>query len=105
LRRGGALNAFAGTAEGTTIPLDLRRLHYDEWRLTGSFGVAPQHLQRALDLLSHSRVDVGPLITGRFPFAEAPAAVEHMARQVGMKAVVMFESAPAESAGRGSSQD
>lgn len=92
IRRGGALNAFAGTAEGTTMPLDLRRLHYDEWRITGSFGVAPQHLQRALDLITQGQVDVGPLITGRFPFAEAPAAVEHMARQLGMKAVVMFES-------------
>ena len=114
LRRGGAFNAFAGTAEGTTIPLDLRRLHYDEWRITGSFGAAPQHLQRSLDLLSSGQIDVGPLITGRFPFAEAPAAVEHMARQVGMKAVVMFESDPAspvkstgrstESAGRSSRQ-
>lgn len=91
LRRGGAFNAFAGTAEGTTLPLDLRRLHYDEWRLTGSFGVAPRHLQRALGLLSSGQVDVSPLITGRFPFAEAPAAIDHMARQVGMKAVVTFE--------------
>ncbi len=91
LRRGGAFNAFAGTAEGTTLPLDLRRLHYDEWRLTGSFGVAPDHLQRALHLLSSGQVDVGPLITGRFPFSQAPAALEHMARQVGMKAVVTFE--------------
>ncbi len=98
LRRGGALNAFAGTAEGTTMPLDLRRLHYDEWRITGSFGVAPQHLRRALDLLSQGQVNVGPLITGRFPFAEAPAAIEHMARQIGMKAVVLFESAPADPA-------
>jgi L-iditol 2-dehydrogenase len=95
LRRGGAFNAFAGTPTGTNMPLDLHGLHYDEWRLTGSFGVAPQHLQRALDLLSSGQVDVGPLITGRFPFAEAPVAVEHMARQIGMKAVVMFESDPA----------
>ena len=93
LRRGGAFNAFAGTAEGTTLPLDLRRLHYDEWRITGSFGVAPHHLRKALELLSSGHVDVSPLITGRFPFADAPLAVEHMAKQVGMKAVVMFESA------------
>lgn len=93
LRRGGAFNAFAGTATGTSMPLDLHGLHYDEWRITGSFGVAPQHLQRALDLLSRGQVNVDPLITGRFPFAEAPAAIEHMAHQVGMKAVVVFESA------------
>jgi L-iditol 2-dehydrogenase len=91
LRRGGALNAFAGTPEGTTMPLDLHRLHYDEWRLTGSFGAAPQHMRQALHLLSRGQVRVAPLITGRFPFDETPAAIEHMARQVGMKAVVVFE--------------
>lgn len=91
LRRGGVLNMSAGTPEGTTVPLDLRRLHYDEWRITGSFGVAPARLRQALSLLSEKRVNVAPLITGRFPFAQAAEAVEQMAEMVGMKAVVLFE--------------
>jgi len=56
-----------------------------------SFGVAPAHLKRALDLLSRGQVNVAPLITGRFAFAQAPAAIERMAKMVGMKAVVLFE--------------
>jgi L-iditol 2-dehydrogenase len=91
LRRGGRLNMFAGTSEGTSVPLDLRRLHYDEWTLTGSFGAAPQHLKRALELITSGQVDVSPLITGRYPFDQATEAIEHMASLAGMKAVVAFE--------------
>jgi len=91
LRPGGALNVFAGMPEGSSLSVDLRRLHYQQWRLTGSFGAAPQHLRQALHFLCCGQVNVVPLITGRFPFAEAPSAVEHAARQMGMKAVVLFE--------------
>jgi L-iditol 2-dehydrogenase len=91
LRRGGAFNMFAGTSEGTGMSLDLKKLHYDEWRLTGSFGAAPTHLQKAIDLLSAGSVDVAPLITGRFPFERSLDAVDHMMGLIGMKAVVLFE--------------
>jgi L-iditol 2-dehydrogenase len=91
LRRGGILNAFAGVANETTVPLDLRRLHYDELRITGSFGAAPQHLRQALYLLSRGQVYAAPLVTGRFSFEDTPIAIEHSASQIGMKAVVVFE--------------
>ena len=91
LRRGGRLNMFAGTSEGTTVALDMRRLHYDEWTLTGSFGAAPSHLRRALELIASNQVDVAPLITGRFPFDRALEAIDEMASQAGMKVVVTFE--------------
>lgn len=91
LRRGGQFNMFAGTAEGTQMPLDLRRLHYDELTLTGSFGAAPSHLKRALDLIVSGQVDLSPLITGRYSFDMALDALDHMATQAGMKAVVLFE--------------
>lgn len=91
LRRGGILNAFAGVADETVVPLALRRLHYDELRITGSFGAAPQHLRQALELLSRGQVNISPLITGHFSFEDTPAAIEHSASQVGMKAVVVFD--------------
>jgi L-iditol 2-dehydrogenase len=91
LRRGGILNVFAGVPGETMVPLDLRRLHYDELRITGSFGAAPQHLSQALCLLSRGQVNAAPLITGCFSFEQTPAAIEHAANQVGMKAVVVFQ--------------
>jgi len=91
LRAGGVLNVFAGVPEGTSLPLDLRRLHYEQLHLTGSFGVGPTHIARALRLLTNGQVNGAPLITGRFPFERTPEAVAYAAGQVGLKAVVIFE--------------
>jgi L-iditol 2-dehydrogenase len=91
LRPGGTLNAFAGVPKGTEIKLDLRRLHYQQFHLTGSFGVGPEHLAQALHLIQSGLVDTGPLITGRFAFAEAPDAVAYAANRTGLKAMVLFD--------------
>jgi L-iditol 2-dehydrogenase len=90
LRPGGVLNAFAGVPQGTTLPLDLRRLHYEQWHLTGSFGLAPAHLERALELLANGQAKVEPLITATFAFEEIPAAMDYALRMQGLKAVVLF---------------
>lgn len=92
VRPGGVVNAFAGVPEGTTIPLDVRRLHYQQIHLTGSFGVGPVHLQRALDLLSSGRVATSPLITAQFSFDRAQEALNYAANRVGLKAVVKFNA-------------
>ncbi len=92
LRRGGVLNAFAGVPEGTTIPLDLRQVHYGQIRITGSFGVGPYHVAQALRLLASGQVDFAPLVTATFPFGEASEAVAYAMNQVGLKAVVVFEA-------------
>ena len=91
LRPGGVLNAFAGVPQGTTVTLDLRQLHYQQIHLTGSFGVGPEHVEQALRLLSGGQIDAQPLITSIFPFERTVEAVAHVADQVGLKAVVVFE--------------
>ncbi|MCC7361564.1 MAG: zinc-binding dehydrogenase [Anaerolineales bacterium] len=96
VRPGGTVNAFAGVPKGTTIPLDVRRLHYEQIHLTGSFGVGPEHLARALHLLATGRVDASLLISARFPFAQTPAAVAYAADRVGLKAMVIFDGQPVE---------
>ena len=91
LRRGGTLNIFAGVPQGTTIPLDLRQVHYGQIRITGSFGVGPYHVAQALRLLASRQVDFAPIVTATFPFEEAPQAVAYAMDRVGLKAVVVFE--------------
>ena len=92
LRRGGALNIFAGVPEGTTIPLDLRQVHYGQIRITGSFGVGPYHVAQALRLLTSGQVDLAPIVTATFSFEESPEAIAYAMNQVGLKAVVLFEA-------------
>jgi len=92
LRRGGTLNVFAGVPEGTTIPLDLRQVHYGQIRITGSFGVGPYHVAQALRLLVSGQVDAAPLVTATFPFEETPEAIAYAMNQVGLKAIVVFEA-------------
>jgi L-iditol 2-dehydrogenase len=90
LRPGGVLNAFAGVPQDTILPLDLRRLHYEQWLLTGSFGLAPVHLERALRLLASGQAQAGPLITATFAFEDIQAAMDYALEMQGLKAVVLF---------------
>jgi len=92
VRAGGAVNAFAGVPPGTTVELDLRKLHYEQYHLTGSFGVGPAHMAKALRFLESGRIDVSPIITARFSFEEASDAVAYAAKRTGLKAVVLFGS-------------
>jgi threonine dehydrogenase-like Zn-dependent dehydrogenase len=90
LRSGGVLNAFAGVPEGTSVPLDLRQVHYRQIHITGSFGVGPYHMAQALRLLASGQVDASPLITATFTFDEALEAIVYAMNRTGLKAVVTF---------------
>jgi L-iditol 2-dehydrogenase len=90
VRPGGTVNAFAGVSNGVQIPLDVRKLHYQQFFLTGSFGLGPEHMAKALQLLGSGRIDVAPLITARFPFESVAEAVAYAADRTGLKPVVIF---------------
>ena len=90
VRPGGWVNAFAGVPDGTIVPLDLKKLHYQQYFLTGSFGVGPNHLVKALDMFASGRIDVAPVISAHFPFEQAIEAVAYARDRVGLKAMVTF---------------
>ncbi len=90
VRPGGWVNAFAGVPDGTTVALDLKKLHYQQYFLTGSFGVGPNHLAKALDIFASGQVDAAPIISAHFPFAQAIEAVAFARDRVGLKAMVTF---------------
>jgi L-iditol 2-dehydrogenase len=77
-RRGGKVNLFAGCEKGTTIPLDTRRLHYDEITLMSLFHHTPHYVKKALELLSSHTIDPSPLIHARMPMAEFEAALQQV---------------------------
>ncbi len=87
--KGGTVNVFAGMPKGETLALDLKRVHYDEVRVLGTFGYGPADFRRALDLLSASGGALAGLITHRVPLQDVEAALQAASRQVGVKTVVV----------------
>ncbi len=90
VRPGGSVNAFAGVSKGISINLDVHDLHYKQYVLTGSFGVTPPYIRKALHLLHSGQVNGRPLITACFPFEATSEAIAYSMNQTGLKAVVLF---------------
>ncbi len=90
VRPGGVVNAFAGVPNGTTIPLDIRLLHYKQLNLTGSFGTAPEHMAKALRLLEHKKVPADAIVTAIYPFSKIQDAVDHAFQRQGLKTIITF---------------
>jgi L-iditol 2-dehydrogenase len=90
VRPGGWVNAFAGVPEGTSIQLDVRKLHYQQFHLTGSSGLAPKNMEKALELLQSSTIDFSRVISARFPFPQVAEAVAYMEKRIGLKSMVTF---------------
>ena len=58
VRKGGAINLFAGMPKGAKITLDANHIHYDEIKVLGTFGFSPINFKRALDLLASGRLSL-----------------------------------------------
>lgn len=89
VRKGGAINLFAGMPAGSTFPLDMNRIHYDEVLLTGSFGFGPPDFTKAVELISAGRLDVMRLVTASVSLEETLGAMDKLAHQQGLKTVVV----------------
>ncbi|NPV56130.1 MAG: zinc-binding dehydrogenase [Anaerolineae bacterium] len=90
VRPGGYVNAFAGVPGGTEICLDVRKLHYQQYHLTGSFGVDPFHMKKALGELEKNPDTYARIITASYPFSQVAEAITYIEQRVGLKAVVKF---------------
>ncbi|MGA7291697.1 MAG: alcohol dehydrogenase catalytic domain-containing protein [Terriglobales bacterium] len=88
VRKGGAINLFAGMPSGSTLALDMNRIHYDEVLLTGSFGFGPDDFRTAVDLISSGKLNVTRLVTSSVSLTEAVNALEKLSRQEGLKTIV-----------------
>lgn len=91
VRAGGVVNMFAGVPDGSIVNLDLRKLHYKQYYLTGSSGTAPSQMKKALELMASQKVDLSPIISARFTFEQTFAAIEYVRERIGLKSVVYFE--------------
>jgi threonine dehydrogenase-like Zn-dependent dehydrogenase len=92
----GRLNFFAGLGGGEHPPIDTNRLHYRGLVLTGTTGSSNADYAAALGIVGDGRVDLGSLVTGRFPLERIHDAFEHSASGAGMKAMIVFDEDGAE---------
>jgi len=90
VRKGGAINLFAGMPREAQLVLDGNRVHYDEIRVLGSFGFGPQHFRRAVEWIGEGQIDVRSLVTATVPLEGVKSALEAAARHQGIKTVVVF---------------
>lgn len=70
--KGGIVNLFAGCPAGTSVSLDVTRVHYDEIRILGSFHHSPAAFREAFRLIASGAVHPSKFITDRKPLAELP---------------------------------
>lgn len=89
VRKGGSINLFAGMPVGATLEVDMNRIHYDEVFLTGSFGFGPDEFRSAVEMISKGALDITRLVTSYVTFDQTVSALEKLARQEGLKTIVL----------------
>lgn len=87
--KAGSVNVFAGMPKGQTLELDLRRVHYDEVRVVGSFGYGPADFREAFELLAGGSLPLDGFVTHRVAISDVEAALRAAAEQRGIKTVVV----------------
>jgi len=89
VRRGGTIILFGGCKSGTQVCYDASRLHYDEITLKGVFHFNPSDVKKAYELLSNSRINVTPLISGKYTLKNISKAFAKLSRGIGIKYAIL----------------
>lgn len=76
VRSGGTLVQFTATPFGVDTPLDLSTLYFREVSIVPSYSCGPRDTREAYRLLREGKVDVGLLVTHRFPLSEIQTAYD-----------------------------
>lgn len=90
VRRLGWVNLFAGFPPGSTHPLDLNRLHYEEVRLFGTQN-APFHLYAKAARLVHRLPGLERIVTNRYTLEQAAEAYGARLSKAGLKSAVVMD--------------
>jgi L-iditol 2-dehydrogenase len=88
-RKGGRVNFFAGPSGGGRTEISPGLIHYEELDITGSTGSRRSDFALALRLIESGRVQVGDMVTHRFPLEETVGAIDTAANGEGVKVAVM----------------
>ncbi len=85
----GRVSLFAGFPSSSAAAIDPNRIHYGELIVTGSSNSTVQEYAAAVRLIEQGRVDVGSLVTHRFPLEEISQALKAAASPDAIKVAVL----------------
>jgi len=87
----GRLCVFSGPRKGEyEAPINVRSMHYRELTMVGAYGCSSYHNRKAVELIRSGKVDLSWIVTHRCDLREVQGAIEHTARRLGMKSVIVF---------------
>jgi L-iditol 2-dehydrogenase len=78
LRKGGTVNFFGGCPNDSKIHLDTNLLHYSELTCKASFHFTPQHIRKALELVSNGEITSHDFVNRVEPLANLLEVMRHL---------------------------
>lgn len=89
VRKGGAISHFASLPKGgSEVLFDTRTIHYNELTVAGVSDSRPEHVQRAVELMSEGRFSTSGIITDSVPLEEIHKGLELMRDRKCLKVAV-----------------
>lgn len=76
-RRGGTVMMFGVPSRGSTITVDMADVYSREITIASSYAASDADTAGALQLIESKRIDVGRLITHKYPLSDTQRAFEH----------------------------
>ncbi|MDR2869380.1 MAG: zinc-dependent dehydrogenase [Deferribacteraceae bacterium] len=90
--RGGRISFFAGLPSGKdNVSLATNTIHYRQLTITATTGSSYMDHRICMDLIASGRIDVKPLISKRYPVAQAQEAFDYAISGEGMKVFIVGE--------------
>ena len=78
VRRGGTVNFFGGCPNESRVSLDTSLLHYSEITCKASFHHTPQHIRKALDIVSKGDITARDFVNNEEPLTNLLEVMRHL---------------------------
>ena len=89
VRRGGCINFFGLSAHDQDLTVNLEKLHFFGHKLMASWAFSRWSLSQARQMIVDQAIQLGPMLTTRFPIASGIEAISHVRHGGGIKTALV----------------
>ena len=89
VRRGGCINFFGLSAHDQDLTVNLEKLHFFGHKLMASWAFSRWSLSQARQMIVDQEIQLGPMLTTRFPIASGIEAISHVRHGGGIKTALV----------------